>query len=159
MLRPPTNAPPEAERPEQDGGPPYGRGKRWRCFRVRRFEVRCSLLVHPLGCWQPLKPTTASRVRVALCDLDIDDFGVSGIQAAQFIAYSSGLAFAVEPLLPRVIGRPSSIPPGVPAGDPRVGSGSKCDAVRHRALLAVPGVPVTSKHPLTRKSLHRAGRP
>jgi hypothetical protein len=64
-------------------------------------------------------------------DFDVDDFGVARAQAAQFMAYGAGIVWIVEPLLARMISGPKATPAGIPAGDPRIGSGSKCDAVGH----------------------------
>jgi hypothetical protein len=50
------------------------------------------------------------------------------------MAYWSGIAFVVEDLLPVLIGRPATVAAVVPAGDPCIGSGSKCNAVGHNAL-------------------------
>jgi hypothetical protein len=74
---------------------------------------------------------------VVLHDFDVDDFDVARAQVAEFIAYSSSLAFVVKPLLPRVIGRPSSIPAGVPTGDRLIVPGSKCDAIGHFPPLSL----------------------
>jgi hypothetical protein len=52
------------------------------------------------------------------------------------MAYRSGIAFLVEKLLRLVIGRPSAVAADIPAGDPRVGFGSKCDAVWDHAVLS-----------------------
>ena len=62
---------------------------------------------------------------------NVDDFGVARAQAAQFMAYGAGIAWIVEPLLALMIRRPEATPAGIPAGDPRIGPGSKCNAVRH----------------------------
>jgi hypothetical protein len=67
-----------------------------------------------------------------LC-FDVYDFGIARAEAAQSMAYWSGIAFLVEDLLPFVIGRPSAVAAVIPAGDP-CGSGSKCNAVGHCAF-------------------------
>ena len=54
------------------------------------------------------------------------------------MAYGNGITPIVEPLLPLVIGRPARIPAGIPADDRCIGSGSKCDTVRHWAPFCVP---------------------
>ena len=72
--------------------------------------------------------------RVVLLCFDVDDFGIARTAVAQFIAYWSGIAFLVEELLPLVIGRPPAVATVIPAGDPRIGSGSKCNAIGHCAL-------------------------
>jgi hypothetical protein len=70
-------------------------------------------------------------VRVVLREFYIDDAGVPRAQAAQFLANGTGIGRVIEPYLALTIGGPSAIPAGIPAGDRRIGSGSKCDAVRH----------------------------
>jgi hypothetical protein len=50
-------------------------------------------------------------------------------ELAQFLAYRSGIAFLVEELLPLVICRPPAVATVKPASDPRIGSGSKRNAV------------------------------
>jgi hypothetical protein len=72
-----------------------------------------------------------AKLTVIPGDFDVDDFGVARAQPAQFTAYGTGIAWVVEPLLPVMISGPKAIPARIPAGDPRVGSGSKCNAVRH----------------------------
>jgi len=47
------------------------------------------------------------------------------------MAYGAGIVWIVEPLLARMISGPKATPAGIPAGDPRIGPGSKCNAVRH----------------------------
>ena len=47
------------------------------------------------------------------------------------MAYRFGIAFLVEELLSRVIGRPPTPATVVPGGDTRIGPGSKRDAVGH----------------------------
>src|ERR1700731_871406 len=69
-------------------------------------------------------------------DFDVDVIAVARAQAAQFMAYGSGIPWVVEPLLPVMICGPKAIPARIPAGDPRIGSGSKCDAIGHYALLS-----------------------
>jgi hypothetical protein len=64
-----------------------------------------------------------------------DDAGVPRAQAAQFLANGTGIVLVIEPHLALTISGPPAIPAGIPAGDRRIGSGSKCDAVRHYALL------------------------
>jgi hypothetical protein len=54
-----------------------------------------------------------SKVGVVLRDFDVDDFGITRTQAAQFMAYGAGIARIIEPLLPLVIGRVSSDGPAV----------------------------------------------
>jgi hypothetical protein len=70
-----------------------------------------------------------AKLTVAPGDFDVDDFGVARAQAAQFVAYGAGIVWIVEPLLALMIRRPEATPARIPAGDPRIGSGSKCDAV------------------------------
>ena len=77
-----------------------------------------------------------AKLTVVPGDFDVDDFGVAWAQAAQFTAYGTGIPWVVEPLLPVMINGPKAIPARIPAGDPRIGSGSKCDAVGHYALLS-----------------------
>jgi hypothetical protein len=72
-----------------------------------------------------------AKVKFFLRDFDVDDFGVARAQAAQFMAYGAGIVWIVEPLLARMISGPKATPARIPAGDPRIGPGSKCDAVRH----------------------------
>jgi hypothetical protein len=72
-----------------------------------------------------------AKLTVVPGDFDVDDFGVARAQAAQFTAYGTGIPWVVEPLLPVMISGPKAIPARIPAGDPRIGSGSKCDAVGH----------------------------
>jgi hypothetical protein len=69
-------------------------------------------------------------VKFFLRDFDVDDFGVARAQAAQFMAYGAGIVWIVEPLLALMIRRSEATPAGIPAGDPRIGPGSKCNAVR-----------------------------
>jgi hypothetical protein len=69
-------------------------------------------------------------VKFFLRDFDVDDFGVARAQAAQFMAYGAGIVWIVEPLLALMIRRSEATPAGLPAGDPRIGPGSKCNAVR-----------------------------
>ena len=78
-----------------------------------------------------VSPPCPAAIAVVRRDLDIDDFGVARAQAAQFIAYGTGLVLVIEPLLARMVSRPRSISAGIPAGNPRISSGSKCDAVGH----------------------------
>jgi hypothetical protein len=73
------------------------------------------------------------RTVVLLC-FDVDSSGIARTAAAQLIAYWSGIVFLVEELLPLVIGRPPAVATVIPAGDPRIGSGSKCNAIGHCAL-------------------------
>jgi hypothetical protein len=75
-----------------------------------------------------------AKVKFFLRDFDVDDFGVARAQAAQFMAYGAGIVWIVEPLLARMISGPKATPAGIPAGDPRIGPGSKCNAVRHSFL-------------------------
>src|SRR5580704_8986301 len=77
-----------------------------------------------------------AKLPVVPGDFDVDDFGVARAQAAQFTAYGTGIPWVVEALLPITISGPKAIPARIPAGDPRIGSGSKCDAVGHYALLS-----------------------
>jgi hypothetical protein len=65
---------------------------------------------------------------------------------AQLMAYWCGIAFIVEDLLPVVIRRPPTVTAVIPAGDPCIGSGSKRNAIGHRALLS-PFKRVLSKLP------------
>ena len=76
-----------------------------------------------------------ANVRVVLREFYVDDVGVPRAQAAQFLANGTGIVWVIEPYLALTISRPPAIPAGIPAGDPRIGSGSKCDAVRHYALV------------------------
>src|SRR5690348_11140852 len=68
------------------------------------------------------------NMRVVLREFDIDEFGIPRVQAAQFLANGSGIISVIKLLLALTISRPPAIPAGIPAGDPRIGSGSKCDA-------------------------------
>jgi hypothetical protein len=77
-----------------------------------------------------------AKLKFFLRDFDVDDFGVARAQAAQFMAYGAGVPWVVEPLLPVMISGPKAIPARIPPGDPRIGSGPKCDAVGHYALLS-----------------------
>jgi hypothetical protein len=70
-----------------------------------------------------------------LREFDVDHVGVPRAQAAQFLANGTGIVWIIEPYLAPTTGGPPAIPAGIPAGDPRIGPGSKCDAVRHYALL------------------------
>ena len=88
----------------------------------------------------PVKRCTKFRrlyanVRVVFREFYVDDAGVPRAQAAQFLANGTGIVWVIEPYLTLTIGGPPAIPAGIPAGDPRIGSGSKCDAVRHYAPL------------------------
>ena len=47
------------------------------------------------------------------------------------MAYGAGVVRIIEPLLTLMIRRPEATPAGIPAGDPRIDPGSKCNAVRH----------------------------
>ena len=69
-----------------------------------------------------------AKLTVVPGDFYVDDFGVARAQAAQFMAYGASIVWIVEPLLARMINGPKATPAGIPAGDPRIGSGSKCDA-------------------------------
>jgi hypothetical protein len=71
-----------------------------------------------------------------LLRLDVYNFGMAWPEIAQFKAYSSGIPFVVEGLLPLAIGRPPAITAIIPTRDPPVGSGSKCNAVWHCTLLS-----------------------
>jgi len=71
-----------------------------------------------------------------LRDFYVDEFGIAWAQAAQSMAYGTGIMWVIEPLLALMISRPTAIPAGIPAGDPPIASGSKGDAVRHYALLS-----------------------
>ena len=75
-------------------------------------------------------------MRVVLRECYVDEAGVPRAQAAQFLANRTGVVRVIEPYLALTISGPPAIPAGIPAGDPRIGSGSKCDAVRHYALLS-----------------------
>jgi hypothetical protein len=75
-------------------------------------------------------------VRVLLREFYVDDPGVPRAQAAQFLANGTGIVWVIEPYLALTISGPPAIPAGIPAGDRRIGSGSRCDAVRHHALLS-----------------------
>jgi hypothetical protein len=74
-------------------------------------------------------------VRVVLREFYVDYAGVPRAQAAQFLANGTGIGRVIEPYLALTIGGPPAVPAGIPAGDRRIGSGSKCDAVRHYAPL------------------------
>ena len=85
---------------------------------------------------------------VVLSEFDVDDAGVPRAQAAQSLANGIGIVWVIELYLPLTIGGPLAISAGIPAGDRRIGSGSKCDAVRHYALLFPPTTKVsTLAHP------------
>jgi hypothetical protein len=77
---------------------------------------------------------------VVLLRFDVDDLGIARAEAAQFLAYRSGIAFVIEELLPPVVGRPPAVAAIIPAGNSRIGSGSKCDGIGHSALLSLKGV-------------------
>jgi len=62
---------------------------------------------------------------------DVDEFGISRTEIAQFLAGPGGVAFLFEELATLVISRPSAAAAVVSGGDPRVGSGSKRYAVHH----------------------------
>src|SRR5438477_10747698 len=79
-----------------------------------------------------------ANVRVLLREFDIDEAGVPRAQAAQFFANGTGIVSVIEPYLALTISGPPAIPAGIPAGGPSIGSGSKCDAVRHYALPVFP---------------------
>ena len=83
-----------------------------------------------------LGSATLTKLTVVPGDFGVDDFGVAWAQATQFTAYGTGIPWVVEPLLSVMISGPKAIPARIPAGDPRIGSGSKCDAVGHYALLS-----------------------
>jgi hypothetical protein len=72
---------------------------------------------------------------VVLREFYVDDAGVPRAQAAQFSTNGAGIVWVVETYLALTISGPPAIPAGIPAGDARIGSGSKCDAVRHYAPL------------------------
>jgi hypothetical protein len=74
-------------------------------------------------------------MRLVLREFYVDDAGVPRAQAAQFLANGTGIVRVIEPYLALTIGGPPAIPAGIPARDRRIGSGSKCDAVWHYALL------------------------
>jgi hypothetical protein len=74
-------------------------------------------------------------VRVVLREFYVDYASVPRAQAAQFLANGTGIVWVIEPYLALTISGPPAISAGIPAGDPRIGSGSKCDAVRHYALV------------------------
>src|SRR5262249_33889145 len=61
---------------------------------------------------------------------DIDEFGIARAELAELPANRSGIAFLVEKLLPLSIGRPPAGNAVVPAGDRRIDSRSKRNAVR-----------------------------
>ena len=65
---------------------------------------------------------------------NIDEFGIARAELAEFSAYGAGLAFLFEEFLPLVIGRPPASAAVVPAGDPRIDSRSKRNAV-HTGLI------------------------
>ena len=79
---------------------------------------------------------SCAQVRVVLREFYVDDSGVPRVQAAQFLANGTGIASRIEPYLALTISGPPAIPAGIPAGNRRIGSGSKCNAVRHYALLS-----------------------
>ena len=72
---------------------------------------------------------------MVLRDFDVDEFGVARAPAAQFMAYGAGIVWIVESLLAIMIRRPEATPAGIPVGDPRIGPGSKCNAV-HAQLMS-----------------------
>jgi hypothetical protein len=82
-------------------------------------------------------------------EFDVDDLGVSRAEAAEFLANGTGIVSVIEPYLALTISGPPAIPAGIPAGGPSIGSGSKCDAVRHYALPPFPPAPElpTLAHP------------
>jgi hypothetical protein len=79
------------------------------------------------------RPRYQIERKVVLRCFNVDEFCVARAKTAQFMAYGFGIAFIVKQFLPLVIGRPSTVVAHVPAGDPRIGSGSKCNAIGHRA--------------------------
>ena len=97
----------------------------YRCRRGKAFGGRFAVASGSLR--------RAGRRGVWLC-FDVDSSGIARTAAAQFIAYWSGIVFLVEELLPLVIGRPPAVATVIPASDPRIGSGSKCNAIGHCAL-------------------------
>jgi len=66
---------------------------------------------------------------------DVDEFGISRTEIAQFLAGPGGVAILFEELPTLMISRPSPAAAVVPAGDPRVGSGSKRYAVHTQLLV------------------------
>ena len=70
---------------------------------------------------------------------------VTRTEAAQFMACGLCVTFLVEKLLPFVICRPYALAADIPAGDPRIGSGSKCNAVGHHAVRFSPSLPRSRK--------------
>ena len=76
----------------------------------------------------------ASLQHSIISGFDIDEFGIARAELAEFSAYGSGIAFLVEEFLPLVIGRPPASAAIVPAGDPRIDSRSKRDAVHTRLI-------------------------
>jgi hypothetical protein len=98
---------------------------RRRCFTYGRITVRrCA---RSRRCY--------ANVRVVLRDFYVDDAGVPPAQAAQFLAKRH---WHRRPYLALTIGGPPAIPAGIPTGDLRICFGSKCDAIRHYALLLLP---------------------
>jgi hypothetical protein len=71
---------------------------------------------------------------VVLHEFDVYHIGVSRAEAAEFLANGTGIVSIIELLLALTIGGPPGIAAGIPASDPRISSGSKCDAVWHYAL-------------------------
>ena len=50
---------------------------------------------------------------VVLRDFDVDDFGITRTQAAQFMGYGAGVVRIIEPLLALMIRRPEATPAGI----------------------------------------------
>jgi hypothetical protein len=71
---------------------------------------------------------------VVLHEFDVYHIGVSRAEAAEFLANGTGIVSIIELLLALTIGGPPGIAAGIPASDPRISSGSKCDAVWHYAF-------------------------
>ena len=86
--------------------------------RVSRCAARCSpgwVPASPRWSRRAAKTSALQRARLGfvLGDLNVDNLGVARTQIAEFIAYSTGIARIIEPLLPLVIGRVSSDGPAV----------------------------------------------
>jgi hypothetical protein len=75
----------------------------------------------------PTNPTSPPLQRQRSCRAKIEATAISPL-----FTVAGGSRHSVTPSLPS-----ASPAAGIPAGDPRIGSGSKCDAVRHYALLSL----------------------
>jgi hypothetical protein len=78
----------------------------------------------PTGFWsdRPAGDIGGTSFGGILLRLDVYNFGMAWPEIAQFKAYSSGIPFVVEVLLPLAIGRPPAITAIIPTRDPPVGS-------------------------------------